>query len=487
MNQEHFDVIVVGAGISGIGAGYNLQKRCPNKSFVILEGRENIGGTWDLFRYPGIRSDSDMHTMGFRFKPWRDEKMIADGPSIINYLKETVSENNLDKKIRFQHQVLNSSWSSSEGKWILEVSSQNKNLVKTFSCNFLILCGGYYNYEEGYTPYFKGREEFKGKIVHPQKWTEDIDYKNKKVIVIGSGATAVTIVPAISKDAEKVTMVQRSPTYYLSAPDKDRVGNFLQKIFPIKTAYFLTRWKNILFGRYFYNRCLKDPEGVKKFLIDGVRSHLGDNFDIETHFTPKYNPWDQRLCFVPNADMFEALKAGKVSIVTDHIDKFTENGIKLISGEELEADLIITATGLNLEFLNGIHFQVNNSSINISDKMAYKGMMFSDMPNLSATFGYTTASWTLGADLTTEYVCKLINYMDKKGYDYCIPKIGEDVIEGEDYLNLSSGYIRRALKKMPKQGSRSPWKNTQNYLHDITEVRWGSIKNKDLTFKTANH
>ena len=483
-NQTHFNVVIVGAGISGIGAGYNLQKKCPHKSFVIFEGRENFGGTWDLFRYPGIRSDSDMHTMGFRFKPWVGKKMIADGPSILNYLEETISENNLGNKIRYQHKVLSSSWSSSNSRWNLEVNNEKTGNSESFTCNFLMLCGGYYNYDEGYTPHFEGQEQFNGQIVHPQKWTEDVDYKNKKVVVIGSGATAVTMVPAMAKEVEHITMLQRSPTYYVAAPDEDFIGNFFSKIFPIKTAYFLTRWKNILLGRWFYIRCMNSPEKIKKMLIDGVRNHLGEDYDIETHFTPRYKPWDQRLCLVPNADMFEAINSGKASVVTDHIETFTKNGIKLKSGDELKADLIITATGLNLQFLNGIEVKVDNSTVNIGEKMAYKGRMFSDVPNLSATFGYTTASWTLGADLTSEYVCNLLNYMDKKGYDYCSPAIGKDVLQEENYLNLSSGYIKRGVNKMPKQGSRSPWKNTQNYLSDISEVRWGSISNNDLHFKT---
>ena len=485
-DKNHFDVVVVGAGISGIGAGCNLQKKCPNKSFVILEGRESFGGTWDLFRYPGIRSDSDMHTMGFRFKPWVDKRYIADGPSILNYLEETISENNLKDKIRYKHKVLSSSWSSSKSQWNLEVMNLDSENIESFSCSFLLLCGGYYNYDEGYSPHFENQEKFNGLIVHPQKWPEDLNYHNKKVVVIGSGATAVTIIPSMSEEVKHITMLQRSPTYYMAAPDKDMIGHFFRKIFPQRAAHFLTRWKNIFLGRYFYSRCVKNPEKVKKLLIDGVRAHLGDKYDIETHFTPKYNPWDQRLCFVPNADMFEAIKSGKASVITDHIDQFTEDGIKLKSGKELTADIVITATGLNLQFLNGIDLKVDNSKVNVAEKMSYKGRMFSDIPNLAASFGYTTASWTLGADLTSEYVCKLLNYMDKNGYDYCSPVVGDDVEEEGAYLNLSSGYITRALDKIPKQGSRSPWMSTQDYLTDIIEVRWGSIINDDLHFKTTS-
>ena len=485
-SQSHFNVVVVGAGISGIGAGYHLQKQCPNKSFVILEGRERFGGTWDLFRYPGIRSDSDMHTMGYRFKPWIDEKFIADGSSILNYLEETIDENNLGNKIRYQHKVLTSSWSSSTSKWTLEVKNLTSGITESFTCNFLMMCGGYYNYDEGYSPHFENQEQFNGLIIHPQKWPDNLDYKNKKVVVIGSGATAVTIIPAMADQVEHITMLQRSPTYFMSAPDKDMIGNFFKKIFSQKTAYFLTRWKNILMGNYFYKQCVKNPEKVKEMLINGVRAHLGEDYDIDTHFTPKYKPWDERLCFVPNADMFEAMKSGKASVVTDHIDQFTETGIKLKSGEELTADIIIKATGLNLQFLNGIDVKVDNSQINISEKLAYKGRMFNDIPNLACSFGYARASWTLGADLSSEYVCKLLNYMDKHGYDYCSPVIGKEVREEGTYLNLSSGYVKRAIDRMPKQGSREPWKGNQSYLSDVTELRWGSITNDDLHFKTAN-
>ena len=484
--QSNFDVIVVGAGISGIGAGYHLQKQCPNKSFVILEGRETFGGTWDLFRYPGVRSDSDMHTMGFRFKPWIDERFIADGSSIMNYLDETISENNLKDKIRYQCKVISSSWSSSESKWTLEVENSSSGTINKYKCKFLMLCGGYYNYEEGYNPDFKNQEQFNGPIIHPQKWPEDLDYKNKKVVIIGSGATAVTIVPAMADQVDQITMLQRSPTYFMAAPDKDMIGNFFKKIFRQKTAYFLTRWKNILLGNFFYNRCVKNPEKVKEMLINGVKDHLGEDYDIETHFTPKYKPWDERLCFVPNADFFEAMKAGKASVVTDHIDEFTETGIKLKSGKELDADIIIKATGLNLQFLNGIDVKVDNSSINISEKLAYKGRMFNDIPNLACSFGYARASWTLGADLSSEYVCKLLNYMGKHGYDSCTPVKGEGIEEEGTYLNLSSGYVTRAIDRMPKQGSKEPWKGNQSYLSDVTEVRWGSITNDDLHFKTAN-
>ena len=482
MTQNHFNVIVVGAGISGIGAGYYLQKKCPNKSFVILEGRDNIGGTWDLFRYPGIRSDSDMNTMGFRFKPWMGVKSIADGPSILSYLHETVKENDLNKKIHFNQWVNEASWSSENAQWTVQAKNKKTQELQDFTCDFLFLCGGYYNYEEGYTPHFAGRENFLGQIIHPQKWPKNLDYKNKKVVVIGSGATAVTIIPTMAEEAAHVTMLQRSPTYFLSAPDEDPVGNFLRKFLSSKLTYKLVRWKNIRFQWWFFQKCRKFPKKVKEFLIKQVREALGPNYDIETHFTPKYNPWEQRMCLVPNGDFFNAINAGKASVITDHIDRFTKKGIKLKSGGEVEADLIVTATGLNLEVCNGIKLEVDNNEVDISKTMTYKGMMFSDVPNLVATFGYTNASWTLRADLTSEYVCRLLNFMDKKGYANCCPRTAEHVEQDGDWLDFTSGYVKRSMHKFPKQGSRDPWRNTQNFPKDVLAIRWGNIDNKELKF-----
>ena len=487
MTQNHFNVIVVGAGISGIGAGYYLQKKCPNKSFVILEGRDNIGGTWDLFRYPGIRSDSDMNTMGFRFKPWMGVKSIADGPSILSYLHETVKENDLNKKIHFNQWVNEASWSSENAQWTVQAKNKKTQELQDFTCDFLFLCGGYYNYEEGYTPHFAGRENFLGQIIHPQKWPKNLDYKNKKVVVIGSGATAVTIIPTMAEEAAHVTMLQRSPTYFLSAPDEDPVGNFLRKFISSKLTYKLVRWKNIRFQWWFFQKCRKFPKKVKEFLIKQVREELGPNYDIETHFTPKYNPWEQRMCLVPNGDFFNAINAGKASVITDHIDRFTKKGIKLKSGGEVEADLIVTATGLNLEVCNGIKLEVDNNEVDISKTMTYKGMMFSDVPNLVATFGYTNASWTLRADLTSEYVCRLLNFMDKKGYANCCPRTAEHVEQDGDWLDFTSGYVKRSMHKFPKQGSRDPWRNTQNFPKDVLAIRWGNIDNKELKFTSLEN
>ena len=484
--MQSYDVVIVGAGISGIGAAYNLQKSCPAKSFTIFEGRENIGGTWDLFKYPGIRSDSDMHTMGFRFKPWTDPKTIADGPSILEYLNEAADENNLREKIQFKTKVKTAQWDSSSATWRLEIERDASDQIEDVSCNVLYLCGGYYNYDQGYLPEFEGYDDFEGTIIHPQKWPEDLNYENKKVVVIGSGATAVTIVPAMADKVSKITMLQRSPTYYMSAPDQRAFDGFIKKVTTDKLGYFLIRWKNILLGRFFVSQIKNKPEKWKNFLINGVKEHLGEDYDIEKHFTPKYKPWDQRLCFVPNGDMFEAINSGKAEVVTDTIDKFTKDGILLNSGEVIDADIIVTATGLNMQLLNGIDITIDNQKLDISERIQYKTMMFSDVPNLIATFGYTTASWTLGADLTSEYACKLINLMDSKEMDYFYPEAGPDVEGNGDFLDLNSGYIQRVADKLPKQGSRDPWINTQNYLKDLFQVRFKSIEDSDLKFKKAS-
>jgi len=484
--MTNYDVVIVGAGISGIGAAYNIQKSCPEKSFAIFEGRENIGGTWDLFKYPGIRSDSDMHTMGFRFKPWTNAKTIADGPSILEYLNEAADENNLREKIQFETKVKTAQWDSSSATWRLGIDKGEQGQLEDVTCKILYLCGGYYNYDQGYLPEFKGYDEFEGQLIHPQHWPEDLNYENKKVVVIGSGATAVTIVPAMAEKVSKITMLQRSPTYYMSAPDQRPFDGIIKKFTSDKLGYLLIRWKNILLGRFFVSQVKNKPEKWKNMLIDGVKQHLGEDYDIETHFTPKYQPWDQRLCFVPNGDMFEAIKNGKAEVVTDTIDSFTKDGILLDSGNKIDADIIVTATGLNMQLLNGIDITIDNQKLDISERIQYKTMMFSEVPNLIATFGYTTASWTLGADLTSEYACKLINLMDSKEMDYFYPEAGPDVVGNGDFLDLNSGYIQRVAHQLPKQGSRDPWINTQNYLKDLFQVRFKSIEDSDLKFKKAS-
>ncbi|HEY1629958.1 MAG TPA: NAD(P)/FAD-dependent oxidoreductase [Rhizomicrobium sp.] len=480
--MEHFDVIVVGAGLSGIGAAYHLQRDCPGKSYAILEGRDAIGGTWDLFRYPGIRSDSDMYTLGYSFKPWREAKAIADGPSIRKYVRDTAAENHIESKIRFRHMVKRADWSSAGACWTVEAEKADTKEIVRFTCSFLFMCSGYYAYSGGYDPQFEGRADFAGKIVHPQKWPEDLDYSGKNVVVIGSGATAVTLVPEMAKTAAHVTMLQRSPTYVVSRPAEDAWANRLRERLPAKLAYALVRWRNVLFGMYFFNMARKKPERVKKYLIDMVQKELGPDYDVNTHFTPRYNPWDQRLCLVPDSDLFQSLKSGKSSVVTDTIERFTHDGIKLTSGKELPADVIVTATGLKLELLGGLQVSVDGEAKNLSKSMSYKGMMYSDVPNLASSFGYTNASWTLKCDLTCEYVCRLINYMDARGLGAATPR-RDASIEEAPWLDFSSGYVQRALEVLPRQGTTKPWKLYQNYALDLVTLRYGKVDDGTLAFE----
>lgn len=476
----HKDIIVVGAGISGIAAAYNLQKSCPNKSFAILEGRSALGGTWDLFKYPGIRSDSDMHTLGFRFKPWIHKKSIADASSILEYLNETVDEYGIRDKIIFNQKVTSANWLSEKSLWELNIMNEGQSISMT--CNFLFLCGGYYSYDKPYMPKFPKQDQFEGQVIHPQFWDESIDCSDKKVVVIGSGATAVTLVPAIAKNAAHVTMLQRSPSYVVSAPGEDSWSQALNKMLPIRLTYFLIRWKNIFRTSLGFYLSRKYPERVKDRLINLVREELGNDYDVEKHFTPRYNPWDQRMCLVPDSDLFNSIKSGKASVVTDHIDHFTENGILVKSGEHLEADIIVTATGIELNALNDIEVSVNNEKVEPHNRLSYKGMMLSGVPNLAFSFGYVNASWTLRADLTCEYVCRLLNRMDKLGVNTCIPQEDPTAIVDDEYIDFSSGYVQRALDRLPKQGKKAPWRNYQNYLKDIFLVRLFSIKDSTLKF-----
>ena len=476
----HKDVVIVGAGISGIAAGYNLKKTCPNKSFTILEGRNNIGGTWDLFKYPGIRSDSDMHTLGYRFKPWIHDKSIADGPSILEYINETIDENNLRKDILLNHKVKSSNWNSDKSVWELEIHENNK--LKHMTCNFLFLCGGYYSYTKPHMPSFKNQDKFLGQIIHPQFWNKDVDYIDKNIAVIGSGATAITIVPAISEKAKHVTMIQRSPTYVVSGPSEDKINKFLRKFLPTKITYFLIRWKNILWQSFTFSLARKYPERTKNKILDLIKDELGPDYDIDKHFTPSYKPWDQRICLVPDSDLFKAISDKKASIVTDTIDEFQSDGILLNSGEKVKADLIITATGIKLNALNDINVTLDGIKLDPHERLTYKGMMLSEVPNFAISFGYVNASWTLRADLTCEYVCRLIKLMDKKGVTCCMP-IDDKTAHGDDKLiDFTSGYFQRGLHLMPKQGKKAPWKNYQNYLKDIFAVRLFSIKDSNLKF-----
>ena len=476
----HKDIIVVGAGISGIAAGYNLQKSCPDKTFAILEGRESLGGTWDLFKYPGVRSDSDMHTLGFRFKPWIHKKSIADGPSILKYLNETVDDYNLRDKITYNQKVIASNWVSDTSTWELTVDDNGQEI--SMSCNFLFLCGGYYSYDKPFMPDFPGMDEFNGRVIHPQFWDESLDYSNKKVVVIGSGATAVTLVPAIAESAKLTTMLQRSPSYVISAPAEDSWNNALNKVFPVKFTYFLIRWKNILRTILGFYLSRKYPQRIKDRLINLVREELGQDFDVEKHFTPSYKPWDQRMCLVPDGDLFAAIKDNRANVVTDTINTFTPSGILLNSGNEIEADIVISATGIELNALNDINVSVDGVKVEANNKLSYKGMMLSGVPNLAITFGYVNSSWTLRADLTCEYVCRLINTMDKEGCTACVPQEDINALVEDDYIDFTSGYVQRALDRLPKQGKKSPWRNYQNYLLDIFYVRFFAIKDSTLRF-----
>ncbi|MCU6453529.1 NAD(P)/FAD-dependent oxidoreductase [Sphingomonas sp. A2-49] len=477
---EHLDVIVVGAGISGIGQAYHLQTRCPDRSYAILEGRAALGGTWDLFRYPGIRSDSDMHTLGFAFHPWTDAKSIADGPSIRAYVEDTARTYGIDRHIRFGHHVTAASWSTADARWTVEATGPvGEPLV--FTCNFLCMCSGYYNYAGGHTPDFPDAGRFAGRIVHPQLWPDDLDYDGKRVVVIGSGATAVTLVPELAKRATHVTMLQRSPTYVVSRPSQDKVANWLRGALPGKAAYGITRWKNVLTGMLFYRIARRSPAKFKARLIGMVRDHLGPGYDVDTHFTPRYDPWDQRLCLVPDADLFESLKRGDASVVTDRIARFTETGIRLESGEDLPADIIVTATGLELQLLAGVRLRVDGTPVDLGKALQYKGMMFSDVPNLAYTFGYTNASWTLKADLVATYVCRLLNTMRRRGLRQATPHNSDSGMATEPFVNFTSGYIQRALPGLPRQGVRKPWRLNQNYALDVVSLKLGSVDD-DMVF-----
>jgi len=485
MAEEYFDVVIVGAGLSGIGAAWHLQDKCQDRSYLILEERESSGGTWDLFRYPGIRSDSDMYTLGYNFKPWVDSKAIADGPLILKYIRETALENGIDRNIRYQHAVRSVSWSSDEAAWTVEVQKTNTDETVTIRCGFLLMCAGYYNYSQGYLPKFKGYDDFEGEIVHPQHWPEDLDYSGKKVVIIGSGATAVTLLPEMAKEAGHVVMLQRSPTYMASAPDTDWVARLLQWLLPEKTAYSITRWKNIRFQRLIYRRTRTAPQKIRKKLLKMARKELGKGVDFDKHFVPGYDPWDQRLCLVPNGDFFHAIRDGRASVVTDTIAEFTENGIRLGSGEELEADIIVTATGLDLCVLGDVQISVDDQPIDISRTFSYQSMMFSDVPNLVSTFGYINASWTLKADLTAEFSCRLLNHMTATSMRQCTPRLRDDErdMAGKNWIEVfTSGYIQRKTHLLPRQGDKPPWVNTQDYALDKKTIGEGPLEDGFLQF-----
>lgn len=485
---EHTDVLIVGAGISGIGAGYHLQDQCPERSYVILEGRPQLGGTWDLFRYPGVRSDSDMHTLGFSFKPWTAKKAIADGPSILAYLQEAASEFGIDQHIRFNHLVTNASWSTEEAKWTVtanETQPDGSTTTRTLTAGFLYMCSGYYSYKGGYEPEFAGREDFEGTVIHPQKWPDSLDYADKRVVVIGSGATAVTLVPAMAETAAHVTMLQRSPTYIVAAPDVDAISERLRKVLPDKVAYSLTRWKNVLRGEMVYKKTRTDPDKVRTMLLDLVKEELGEA-ETAKHFTPTYNPWDQRLCLVPNGDLFQVLKTDKASVVTSTIDRFVPGGIQLSDGEILPADVIVTATGLQLVTVGDMDFQVDGNPVDFSETWTYKGLAYSDIPNMASAFGYINASWTLRADLVSEFVCRMLNHMTESGTTIATPTLrpSDANMPRRPWIDdFSSGYMQRMMPMLPKQGDREPWVNTQRYTADRKLLRKADINDGVMQFK----
>ena len=482
MSLEHFDTLIVGAGLSGIGSAVHLQQRCPGQRFAILEGRERLGGTWDLFRYPGVRSDSDMHTLGYIFKPWTDGQAIADGPSILQYIQDTAREHALLPHIRLGHRVVAAAWSSSQASWLLTIERGPAKERLQLSCSFLWVCSGYYNYAHGYTPDFPGLSEFKGRVVHPQDWPADLDYRGQRVVVIGSGATAMTLVPAMAPEAAQLTMLQRSPTYVVARPRRDALANALRWALPERLAYGLTRWKNVVLGMFFFWLAKRRPERVKARIVEAVAAALPKAFDVPTHFTPRYKPWDQRVCLVPDGDLFAAIQSGKVALVTDTVAAFEPQGIRLGSGALLDADLVVTATGLDLLGFGGMPISVDGRPVEIGKTMSYKGMMLAGVPNLAYVVGYTNASWTLKSDLTGGFVCRLLRHMQRTGAGVCTPKLPAANVQAQPWVDFSSGYIQRSLDQFPVQGSSTPWRLNQNYLRDLLALRFGTLQDGVLQF-----
>jgi len=472
---DHVDVLIVGAGLSGIGAACHLRAECPGKTFVVLEARGVSGGTWDLFRYPGVRSDSDMFTLGYVFEPWTEAKAIADGPSILHYIRETARRRGIDRQIRYHRKAVHASWSSDDDRWTVEVQRTDTGDLEQITCSFLYANTGYYRYDEGYTPQLPGVDRYRGRLIHPQHWPEDLDYDGQRIVVIGSGATAVTLVPALAERADHVTMLQRSPTYIISIPERDPIADALRRILPAKVAYPIVRWKNVVMATLIYQLSRRAPKVMKGLIRKGAEKALPTGYDLDTHFTPRYEPWDQRLCLVPDGDLFETIASGRASVVTARIDTFTEHGVRLESGQELDADIVITATGLNMLVFGGMSLSVDGQNIDLSQTVGYKGIMLGGIPNLAYTLGYTNASWTLKADLAASYVCRLLNHMDDHGYRRATPRAPDPVLPTVPFIDLTSGYVQRSIDALPRQGDRKPWRLNQNYALDVVMLRHGDM------------
>ena len=479
---ESIDVLIIGAGLSGIGGACHLRRSSPDRSFMILESREASGGTWDLFRYPGIRSDSDMYTFGYGFKPWSDKSSIADGHKILSYIREAAAEYDVEQHIRYQHKVVSASWSSTQSRWLVTAERGDTGEQATISCQFIFSCSGYYDYDQGYTPEFAGIDSFKGQVIHAQHWPEQMDYQGKRVVVIGSGATAVTLVPAMSQDTASLVMLQRTPTYIASVPKEQPLAETLRKWLPDSWVFRLIRWKQVLFQIYLYQLSRRNPQRLRKYLLGLVRKEMGPDYDVDTHFTPDYNPWDQRLCGVPDGDLFTAIRENRAEVVTDHIDQFNKEGIHLKSGKQLDADIVVLATGLNLKFAGGVQYSVDGKVLDFAEHFIFRGMMFSGLPNMAFTVGYTNSSWTLKADLTGQYVSRLLNKMARHGYTTETPRLTGEV-EEMPLLDFDAGYVLRSRESFPKQGNRLPWKNYQNYIRDFIGLRLGRQNDDELEFR----
>jgi monooxygenase len=479
----YVDVLIIGAGLSGIGAAHHIQSAFPHRTYTILEAREAIGGTWDLFRYPGVRSDSDMHTLGYRFRPWTQAKAIADGPSILRYVRETAADAGIDRHIRFGHRAVRAEWSTVDARWTVDALHGDQRV--RLATKFLYVCTGYYRYDAGYVPQFPGIERFTGTVVHPQFWPEDLDYAGKRVVVIGSGATAVTLVPALAETAEHVTMLQRSPTYILAMPAEDAIAVRLRRLLGARRGYAVTRWKNVAVTTLIYKLSRRRPDMIRGWIRQLAIRQLPEGYDVDTHFKPVYNPWDQRLCLVPDGDLFRAIRDGRASVVTDRVETFTERAVVLESGTELGADIVVTATGLQLLAFGGAELTVDGRPVRLPETMAYKGMMLSGVPNFAFTIGYTNASWTLKADLVSEFACRLLRHMDARGYDTCVPVSDDPDVTPQPLLDFQAGYVLRSIGEFPRAGSRAPWRLGQSYAHDVVTLRHGKIDDGSMRFARA--